>query len=389
MKYRDILKQAWGYVWSYRALWLFGALLALTTVNGFFFLYDFDRGEGWQGITITDDNTLYFRGQGITLDFSGRGWPTITADDWDEDDVREFFAWRWWDDLSAEIRAIIIASGVVLACMVLFGLTGRYVAEAGLIRMVDSTEDTGKKLGLRKGLRLGFSRSAWRLFLIDLLVFLLRVLIFGALLVGALSPLLLWTTRSKAAGIAGTALTAGLLILWLVLFVAIGAALSLMMQVIRRACAIDGLGVMTSIRRGLLVVRKNLRQVTVVWFIWIGIRLAWMLAAIPVLLVVSPLIVPFILAGAVIGGVPAVAVAAALSPFLKSPFPWIVGAIVGGPVFLLVMITPWLVVGGLVEVLKSCTWTLTYRQLQALASAEPVRATGSDVSSLEAVPVSQ
>lgn len=389
MNYRDILKRAWGYVWSYRALWLFGALLALTTVNGFFFLYDFDRGEGWQGITISDDNTIYFRGQGLTLDFSGRGWPTITADDWDEDEAREFFSWTWWDDLSAETRAIIIASGVVLACMVLFGLTGRYVAEAGLVRMVDSTEDSGNKLRLRQGLRLGFSRSAWRLFLIDLLVFLLRVLVFGALLAGALSPLLMWTTRSKAAGIAGIALTAGLLILWLVLFVAIGAALSLMMQVIRRACAIDGLGVVTSIRRGLLVVRKNLKQVIVVWFLWIGIRLAWMLAAIPVLLVVSPLIVPFILAGAVIGGVPAVAVAAALSPFLKSPFPWIVGAIVGGPVFLLVMITPWLFVGGLVEVLKSCTWTLTYRQLHALARAEPVRATGSDASSLEAVPVSQ
>lgn len=389
MNYRDILKRAWGYVWSYRALWLFGALLALTTVNGFFFLYDFDRGEGWQGITISDDNTIYFRGQGLTLDFSGRGWPTITADDWDEDEAREFFSWTWWDDLSAETRAIIIASGVVLACMVLFGLTGRYVAEAGLVRMVDSTEDSGNKLRLRQGLRLGFSRSAWRLLLIDLLVFLLRVLVFGALLAGALSPLLMWTTRSKAAGIAGIALTAGLLILWLVLFVAIGAALSLMMQVIRRACAIDGLGVVTSIRRGLLVVRKNLKQVIVVWFLWIGIRLAWMLAAIPVLLVVSPLIVPFILAGAVIGGVPAVAVAAALSPFLKSPFPWIVGAIVGGPVFLLVMITPWLFVGGLVEVLKSCTWTLTYRQLHALARAEPVRATGSDASSLEAVPVSQ
>lgn len=389
MEYRYILKQAWASVWRYRALWLFGAVLALTTLNGFFFPYDFDPDRGWQGITVTNDNTVYFRGQGITLDFSGKGWPTVIADDWNEDDVREFFALEWWGDLSSEVRAIFIASGVVLGFMILFGLMGRYVSETALIGMLDSSEDTGKKSSLRQGLRMGFSRSAWRLFLIDLLFFVLKLLVFGALLAGALTPLLLWMTKSRAAGVAGIAITAGLLLLWLVLAVAFGAALSLVTQVIRRACVIDGQGVLNSIRKGFLVARSNLKQVTVVWLIWLGIRLAWMLAAVPVLLLVSPLIVPFILAGAVIGGVPAVAVAAALLPVLKNPFPWIVGAIAGGPIFLLVMLTPWLLVGGLVEVLKSCTWTLAYRQLHTLASAEPARTAGSDVSGLEAVPVSR
>ncbi len=387
MSYRETLKRAWGFVGSYRALWLFGALLALTTVNGFYFFYDLDGDDGWQGITVRDNNTLYLRGQGITIDFRGRGLPRIEADDWDTDDVREFLRWRWWGDISSEVKAIIISSAVVLAGMILFGLVARYVAEAGLIRMVDRTEETGEKLRMRQGLRLGFSRSAWRLFLVDLLVFLLKALVFGALLAGALSPLLLWTTRSRAAGIAGTAVTVGLLVLWLVLVLAASAALSLLVQVVRRACAIDGLGVLSSVRRGLLTVRKNLKQVIVVWFIWIGIRLAWMLAAVPVLIAVSPLILPFVLAGVVIGGLPAVAVGGALRPFLEGPFPWIVGAIVGGPIFVLVMSIPWLLVGGLVEVLKSCTWTLTYRELRSLESTEPVRATETSVADLEAVPV--
>jgi hypothetical protein len=47
--------------------------------------------------------------------------------------------------------------------------------------------------------------------------------------------------------------------------------------------------------------------------------------------------------------------------------PWIVGGMVGIPIFILVMVAPLSFLGGLFKVFLSSTWTLTYRELQAEA----------------------
>jgi hypothetical protein len=250
--------------------------------------------------------------------------------------------------------------------------------------MVDAAEETGERLGLRRGLRFGFSRTAWRLFLIDLLLFLVRALVLLVLLALALSPLLLWFTRSTPARVAGTVAAVGLFFLWFLGTLAVGAVLSLLVQVMRRACAVDGLGVRASIRRGLATVKGNLKQTLVVWLVWMGVRLAWMLAAVPAMVAILPVTLAFILAGALIGGVPSAVVGGLLTPFLEGPFPWIVGGVVGLPLFILVMITPMLFLGGLVEVYKSGVWTLTYRELRAAEAPEPSAASEGVSASLPA-----
>lgn len=45
MDYASILKRSWIYVWRYRALWLFGVILAMTTVSGLYF-FPGDGGDG-------------------------------------------------------------------------------------------------------------------------------------------------------------------------------------------------------------------------------------------------------------------------------------------------------------------------------------------------------
>jgi len=187
----------------------------------------------------------------------------------------------------------------------------------------------------------------------------------------ALSPLLLWVSGSVAAGAVGTLFTTILLFLVVVVAVAASAALSLLIHSIRRACAIEGLGVVASIRRGLAVVKAHLKEVVVVWLMWLGMRVAWMAAAVVVMILIFPATLLFVVVGAVLGGLPAVIVGALLSPFLGDVAPWIVGAIVGLPIFILVMSAPMLFLSGLVEVLKSSTWTLAYRDLRALESAVP------------------
>jgi hypothetical protein len=52
----------------------------------------------------------------------------------------------------------------------------------------------------------------------------------------------------------------------------------------------------------------------------------------------------------------------------EGPMPWIVAAVVGIPVFILVMAAPLSFLGGLFEVFLSSTWTLTYRELRAKAA---------------------
>jgi hypothetical protein len=369
MQYSKVLKRAWHLVWRMRALWLFGALLALTTVNGIYWGVPTDGGRGdWERnrIQVTQNATIYLPGEGLIIDFSTPGRVSIQAGDENLGEVWEELRQDLRQEISVEVEeglwAILIASGVVLAGMILLGLVARYVSEAALIHAVDAAEETGERLGLRRTPRLGFSRSAWRLFLIDLLLFAVRTL-----------ALLLWFTGNTPAGMAGTAVAGGLFLLWLVVGLAVAVVFSPLMPVIRRACVVEGLGMGSSIRRGLAMVKGNLKETLVVWLIWIGVRLAWMMAFLPTLVLVSPVTLVFILIGAVIGGLPAAAVGGLLTPFLEGPFPWIVGGVVGLPLFIVVMIAPMLFLGGLVEIYKSGVWTLTYRELRAQEAVEAVR----------------
>jgi hypothetical protein len=85
--------------------------------------------------------------------------------------------------------------------------------------------------------------------------------------------------------------------------------------------------------------------------------------------------------------VPALVIGGALTPILSGPVPWIVGAVAGLPIFVVVTMVPMLLVSGWVEILKSSTWTLAYRELRAQARVAPAGVTDLDSSRMEAAPV--
>jgi hypothetical protein len=389
MDYGRILKRALEISWRYRALWLFGAILALTTTNGFYLGYGLHQDRTWDEantgipIKLNEHTTMYLPGDGLAIDLTDPGGVYVQFDGQDWEGFEELFT----EVIPHNVWVIVIAFGVVLVGTILVGILARYVAEAALIRMVSDGEETGEAVGVRQGLRLGFSRSAGRLFLIDLLINLPLTLAFLLLFLLALSPLLLWMSGSTAAGIAGTAFTVGLFFLVISLSFAVNLVLSPLVQVIRRACGVDGLGVIASIRQGFAVARRHLKETVVVWLLWIGIRLLWMLALVPVFLVLLPVTLLFIVAGAVLGAVPALLVGGLLTLFFEGWVAWTVGALAGLPVFFLVMLAPMLFVGGLVEVAKSSMWTLAYRELRALESAEREPVPERAVSGLKAAPV--
>lgn len=388
MNVQKVLKQSWNIVWRHRALWLFGAILALTTVNGIYLAFDPDwsdiKGEP-VAIRITDTSTIYIPGADLTIDLTDPDGVFFHVDDPDLQELRRLFAEEFPGGLIPRgVWAILIALGVIASVMAIVGIIARYVAEAALIRMVHEGEETGERPGMLRGLRLGFSRSAWRLFLIDIVINLPVLLVIGLGFVLALLPLVLWAVSGTTAGITGALLSASGLFLIIILSVIVSAVLSLFVQVIRRACAIEGLGVFASIGQGLGMVRRHFKDVAIIWLIWIGTRLAWMVVSIPVLIILSPILLLFLIAGVAVGAVPALLVGGLLTSTLAAPFAWTVGALAGLPVFLLVTLAPMLFVGGLVEIFKSSTWTLAYRELLALECTAADKVSATTGSTLEA-----
>ena len=148
MDHIKILKRAWEITRHYRVLWVFGVILALT--SGSF------QGSGGGGGGGGD-------GSGIS---------------WSEEYKTDL-------DLSPEAVNTLIAIAIGAVCLILFlvvvGVIAHYVAQTTVIRMVNEYEDTGKQRSVRQGFRLGWSRAARRLFLLDLSIGLPRhaVLLLG------------------------------------------------------------------------------------------------------------------------------------------------------------------------------------------------------------------
>jgi hypothetical protein len=353
MDYTKVLRRAWHTVWNYRTLWIFGIILALTTGGS----WSAARGDGDRGFQYN------FRGE-------------------------DLFRFETGEMPPPEVVSILIAVGVGLVCVIvvlaIVATIARYVAETALIRMVHDYEETGEKRSVREGFRMGWSRTAFRLFLINLLIGLPTALAFILLFVLTFAPLLLWATESKAAGAIGTVTTIGLFFPILLLAIVVGVVLSLLIKFFWRACALEEMGVIESIRQGFGIVQQHLKDVVVMWLIMIAMQIGWVIALIATAIVLFPAIVLLIIVGGVLAGLPALLVGGLASLIFEGAVPWILAGVVGFPIFILVMAAPWVFLSGLMEVFKSSVWTLTYQELRAL---EPAKLPELDASGLEVAPI--
>ena len=348
MDYVKILKRAWETTWRYRVLWVFGIILALTTASGG------GSGGGGGGGNGGNGGNGAFPWPPDNFDWPPRGMP--------------------WHEVPSNIQNMLIVTGIGLVCvMVLLAIVGtiaRYVAETALIRLVDDHEETGQKRSIREGFRLGWSRTSLRLFLIKLLVTLPTVAAFILLLLIAGAPSLLWVTKNTALGVIGTVASVGLFFLFIFLAIVVGTVLSLLVKFFWRACALEGLGVTDSIRYGFDMVRRHLKDVVIMWLIMVGIHIGWAIALVLITILLIPVILLLIVVGGVVGGLPALIVGGLASIFFEGAVPWILAALIGVQIFILIVAVPWVFLGGLMEVFKSSVWTLTYRELCALESLD-------------------
>lgn len=324
MDYLKILKRAWEITWRYRALWVFGIILALTAGGG-----------GWSGGGGGGDSSNI--GTEITP-------PHIPR----------------------EVLQALLALAVLCACAIILlaivTTIARYVAEAALIRMVNDYEETGEKLTVRQGFRLGWSRATWRIFLISLVIGVPLAIVFIIMFLVSLSPLLVWIlTSEEVLLVLGTVAAIGMVFLSVLLAIIASTIADLLLQFFWRACVLEGLGVFDAIRNGFALVRRHVKDVAIMWVIMVSIRIGLTVASIPIA-------IALLIVGGLLGGVPALLVWGIARMLFKGAeaVPWILGGLVALPMFILVVAVPLTFASGLVATFFSTTWTLTYRELRAL-----------------------
>lgn len=334
MNHINILKRAFHITLNYRILWIFGILLALTTGGG--------GGGGNGGGSSGGGNNPGFNGQN---------------------------PFGQVPQLNPALVSTLIAVGIGFACLVLvlivIGSLVNYVSQTAVIRMVDRHENDGEKIGFRAGFRLGWSRAAWKMFLLDLLVTLVFLAGLLVMLIITALPLLVFLVKNaQTLYIIGGILAAGLFLLTLAAFIIAAIAVNLVMNFSRRAIVLADLGVRESLKRGFNIVKGRLGDIILMGIMMFGLGLAYTLVSIPVILAV-------VVVAALVGGLPALLAGSITNLFVQGAAPWIVGAIVGTPIFLVVVIIPALIIRAWQLIFSSTTWTLTYREALALENVKP------------------
>jgi hypothetical protein len=339
----SILKRAWKILWSYRTLWIFGIILALTTASYNGNTSGAQTGGGDNGFELNPPAEIQRE-----LGEIGR-------------ELGEIFE-------QGEVPGGLIALGVGLACLsvilIVIGAIARYVSETALIRMVDDYEIEETQRSVRDGFGMGWSRAAWRIFLIGLVITVPLAVVFILLLAFSAAPLLAWLFKSVAVGVMGTIAAIGLFFLTILLIILVSTIAELLKRFARRACAIEDLGVLDAIRRGAKVISTNLKEIGLMWLIMFGVNLGYSILMILVFLLLLAL-------GGITGGLVLLLVRGIAGLFTTGAFlPWLIGGLIGAPVFFLVMGAPLLFLRGLHEVYKSTVWTLTFREVTVPVGAE-------------------
>lgn len=311
MGFTDLINRALTITYRYRALWIFGFLLALCGGTG--------GGSGGNFSGGSDD-------------FSSFSGPTPDID-------------------PALILAIVVAVLFVVLFLSLLSIIVVVITETALIAMVGKIEDEGS-VTVREGFRLGTSKRAIRYFLVSLLigvpVFFLVLLLIGI----ALSPLLLLLLDGEAAMIIGILSTIALALLMVFVIIFISIAVWPLRELAGRYAVLEQFGVRNSVGAAFGLIRRRLKDVLLSMLVLFLLGLAWGVISLLLFIV-------FVILAGIIGGIPA------LIAYLITQEP-IVAAIAGGPLFLIFLILPLAFATGLYLIFQSALWTLIFRRLLAL-----------------------
>jgi len=362
MNSAKIFRDSWNLTLRYRALWIFGVILALTTISFGSALWLRDNRED-QNRTLVNWE-ISARDQAWIKENFGLDLPLryqLTRDD-----LRrrlDTSSLSGPERLDFAIKVLVI-SILIFTLLLVVTLTLRYTSEAALIRMVNDQQDGRETYSARQGWKLAFSKAALKLFLIDLLVYPLLFLLSTLIFLPAMLPVLIAISGTPAGISIGILLmltlslvsAAALFVMWVATLVSLKLAY--------RACCLEGLDVFAAIWRGFRLMRAQLGAVGLTAFVVAGLDLAYPLLVIPAMLLLAA-------GGVLLGGTLALVLGALLALVLAKASAWTIAVIAGGVLFIVVVFVPLAWLGGLREVFKSSAWTLTFREIATQMSPEP------------------
>ena len=355
-----ILRRAWHILWSYRALWVFGLILAIATAgsssgssnNGT--RYQFDNENQQMPLPQDLEQAMQeFTREMERLFNEGPGQVDIPR--------AELTALIW---IVVAFALIMIALGIIVAI-------ARYVSETAVIRMVDEYENTNSKWTVRQGFRIGWSRTSWRLFLINLILNLPAILLVLVLLFAGIG--VYFAVENGSLEFTSFSVIAMIAVVFALIFVVaiVSIVLSLLRQFFWRVCALEGVGVQESLRRGFAMVRENWKNVGLMWLVMIGLGIAWVIVSILAVIVTIPVVIVTFIIGVLVAAVPALLLVGLFSMFLSNVLAWVLGILFVLPLFFTIAFSPWLLLGSWKTVYSSTVWTLTYREIKALPLLTP------------------
>lgn len=362
---KKILKRSWQILWNYKMLWAFGFILALGGLNigsnSNYRLNDSQRNQpagiqspdGWdnlQGDTFAEKMNNAFQQMGAGIQKLQEQYPV------------EFRL-----GTAAVITFFVMAILVGILISILW-----YVAQTASIRMVDEYEQSGVKVGFRQAWKYGWSRAAWRLFLVNFVAHIPVIILFVTL------GLIVWWAFSALMGgvipvISIVISGSGLAFLFIFLTIVVLVAAFILRDFAWRIVVIEGMGSWEALRTAFQLVKRQWKNVGLMWLVMIGVRIAWGIAF---LILIFPLMIISIftaLGGLVVAVAPTL-LTAGIASLLAAPdyWPWIFAAIIGLPLFFVVTFSPILLVGGWGEIYQANVWTLAYRELKTLEAVTPV-----------------
>jgi hypothetical protein len=368
VKFSNILKRSWQILWNYKVLWIFGFLLALTTGGR-------GGGNSGGGSSSRSQSSGDFKGfQGFhtqELPANSPQWVKDIAQWFTNTVVPMFTHPEQYVGTFVMIGLVILL--IIVVCSLLSALV-RYPSETAVIRMVDEYETTGTKVGFKAGWKLGWNRRAFRLWLIDLIlfapVFLLVLMLLGAGVV---------IMASSAAGggtpnVFGMVGGIGLVFLVILLLIVAAVFLGLLRNFFARAAVLEGVSVGEALRQGWAMFKRNWKSAGLMWLIMLGIGIVFGIASVIAFFLLIPVFLLLILPAGVVAAIPGAIAYGISCLFTVAPWTWIIAGLIALPFFGLVLGSPVNLIEGLYEVYQSNVWTLTYREIKAMENLSTVEA---------------
>ncbi len=305
MDHIDILRRSLHLTWRSEALWVFGALLALTSGGSF----NFPRGGQAQWRLTHQDLSTLSENWGILL-----------------------------------LGVLCLA-----AILIVLAVTLRYIAQTGLYRLIDEKLLYDRTPTVRQGFTLGLDRRALRLLGIDLIIDIPLSIFALSVLALALSPLLLLLVDSPGVKIVSIVLTIGLVLIALLILFIVGGTVGIWRQLVARQAVLDDQSWSESLRRGYDLFVAQWQDILLMALLMWGIAIGWGLVTVPVIVLLGAIAVAA-------GGIPAWLVMGLTGSRWAA---WLVGVPIGATVFLI----PLLILQGAYQAFHAAVWTITYREL--------------------------